>query len=322
MSAIKHRLIDAPAGRIHVAEQGEGPLVLLVHGFPEPLVLVAPSAGGARGGGLSARSLSTINAATGSRRSSGTSVVEFRILEARRRLRSASSAALGEEEGRDRRPRLGRAGVAWTRAAWMHPEVFRAVVGMLSVPYAPRGGPRPTEIFAHIGGPEEFYVSYFQEPGRAEAEIEPDVRGWLAGFYAALVRRGRCRRPTAAACRSSPQRRDGCATVARGHAAGLAFGPDDLDVYASEFERTGMTGALNSSGRCDRDWGERVSRDGTPHPADAAHRRGARRLHRLDGSMPWRAFPTTMPRLARVAHPRRHRPLESSRSVPTRSTSC
>jgi pimeloyl-ACP methyl ester carboxylesterase len=36
------------------------------------------------------------------------------------------------------------------------------------------------------GAEEEFYVSYFQEPGRAEAEIEPDVRGWLAGFYAAL----------------------------------------------------------------------------------------------------------------------------------------
>ncbi|MGN5378120.1 alpha/beta fold hydrolase [Streptomyces lasalocidi] len=34
--------------------------------------------------------------------------------------------------------------------------------------------------------PDEFYVSYFQRPGRAESEIEPDVRGWLAGFYTAL----------------------------------------------------------------------------------------------------------------------------------------
>jgi hypothetical protein len=33
-----------------------------------------------------------------------------------------------------------------------------------------------------MGGDEEFYVSYFQEAGRAEAEIEPDVRGWLAGI--------------------------------------------------------------------------------------------------------------------------------------------
>ena len=27
----------------------------------------------------------------------------------------------------------------------------------------------------------EFYISYFQQPGRAEAEIEPGVRGWLEG---------------------------------------------------------------------------------------------------------------------------------------------
>ena len=30
---------------------------------------------------------------------------------------------------------------------------------------------------------EEFYVQYFQEPGRAEAEIERSVRDWLLGFY-------------------------------------------------------------------------------------------------------------------------------------------
>lgn len=69
--------------------------------------------------------------------------------------------------------------------ALLRPEVFRAV-GLLSVPYTPRGGLRPSEVFAQMGGDEEFYVSYFQKPGRAEAEIEPDVRGWLAGFYAAL----------------------------------------------------------------------------------------------------------------------------------------
>ena len=35
MTGIAHRLLDVPAGRIHVVEQGTGPLVLLVHGFPE-----------------------------------------------------------------------------------------------------------------------------------------------------------------------------------------------------------------------------------------------------------------------------------------------
>ena len=34
-----------------------------------------------------------------------------------------------------------------------------------------------------MGGAEEFYIEYFQQPGRAEAEIEADVRRWLLGFY-------------------------------------------------------------------------------------------------------------------------------------------
>ena len=32
---VTHRLVPSTAGRIHVVEQGTGPLVLLVHGFPE-----------------------------------------------------------------------------------------------------------------------------------------------------------------------------------------------------------------------------------------------------------------------------------------------
>src|SRR3982074_3180023 len=32
---VKHRLVEVPGGRIHLVEQGTGPLVLMVHGFPE-----------------------------------------------------------------------------------------------------------------------------------------------------------------------------------------------------------------------------------------------------------------------------------------------
>ena len=35
MQEPKHRLVNANGVRLHVAEQGEGPLVILVHGFPE-----------------------------------------------------------------------------------------------------------------------------------------------------------------------------------------------------------------------------------------------------------------------------------------------
>ena len=35
MTDLKHRIIKANNIQIHIAEQGEGPLVLLCHGFPE-----------------------------------------------------------------------------------------------------------------------------------------------------------------------------------------------------------------------------------------------------------------------------------------------
>jgi len=42
--------------------------------------------------------------------------------------------------------------------ALMRPDLFTAV-GLLGVPYTPRGDLRPTEAFALAGGEEEFYVS-------------------------------------------------------------------------------------------------------------------------------------------------------------------
>lgn len=104
--------------------------------------------------------------------------------------------------------------------ALVRPDVFRAV-GLLSVPYTPPGGPRPSEVFARMGGEEEFHVSYFQRPGRAEAEIEPDVRGWLAGFYAALSA-GTVPAP-GARTRTSSAVTAGCATASR--PAGSRRGP-------------------------------------------------------------------------------------------------
>jgi len=35
MSEIEHRTVDTNGIRMHVAEQGSGPLVILCHGFPE-----------------------------------------------------------------------------------------------------------------------------------------------------------------------------------------------------------------------------------------------------------------------------------------------
>jgi pimeloyl-ACP methyl ester carboxylesterase len=104
-----------------------------------------------------------------------------------------------------------------------------------------------------MGGDEEFYINYFQQPGRAESEIEQDVRSWLLGFY------------YSASGNATPHPSGKTmATVAPG---GLLRDrltvPDilpewlnqaDLEFYVGEFERTGFTGALNRYRNVDRDW--------------------------------------------------------------------
>ncbi|MEU3933763.1 alpha/beta hydrolase [Streptomyces sp. NPDC029044] len=280
-----HRLVPTPAGRTHLVEQGAGPLVLLLHGFPESWYawrhqLPALAAAGYRAVAVDVRGYG--------RSSRPPEVDAYRMLElvednvaVVEALGERSAVLVGHDWG---------ATIAAT-SALVRPEIFRAV-GLLSVPYTPPGGPRPSEVFARMGGEEEFYVSYFQEPGRAEAEIEPDVRGWLSGFYAALSA-------------DAPPGADPH-FVARGgrlrdrFPAGRLPGwmsEADLDVYAAEFERTGLTGALNRYRNMDRDWQDLADFAGAPVTQPSLFIGGG-----LDASTTWLAdaidaFPTTLPGL-------------------------
>ena len=306
-----HRLVASPAGRTHLVEQGSGPLVLLVHGFPESWYawrhqLPVLAAAGYRAVAVDVR---------GYGRSSKPEAVDaYRMLELVKdnvavveALGEQSAVVVGHDWG---------ATIAAT-SALVRPDVFRAV-GMLSVPYTPPGGPKPSDVFAQMGGSEEFYVSYFQQPGRAEAEIEPDVRGWLAGFYAAL----------SADTMPAPGAPDPH-FISRGGRLRDRFpagrlpawlSEHDLDVYAGEFERTGMTGALNRYRNMDRDWQELADFDGSPISQPSLFIGGS-----LDASTTWladaiTAYPTTLPGLA-ASHildgcghfVQQERPLETNR---------
>ncbi|MEV6791722.1 alpha/beta hydrolase [Streptomyces sp. NPDC051320] len=285
---VTHRMVPSPAGRIHLVEQGTGPLVLLVHGFPESWYswrhqLPALASAGFRAVAVDVRGYG--------RSSKPADPAAYRMLD----LVEDNVAvvhALGE-------PSAAIVGHDWgspiaANSALLRPDVFRAV-GLLSVPYTPRGGPRPTDVFAGVGGDDEFYVSYFQQPGRAEAEVEPDVRGWLAGFYAAL----------SADTMPAPNAPDPH-FVGRGGKLRDRFraerlpawlSEDDLDVYAAEFERTGMTGPLNRYRNMDRDWEDLADFDGAPITQPSLFVGGA-----LDASTTWltdaiKAYSTTLPGL-------------------------
>ena len=175
---VEHRIVDAAGTRIHLASLGEGPTVLMVHGFPESWYswryqMTALAEAGYRAVAMDVRGYG--------RSAKPTAVADYRM------VRNVSDVvgvvdALGEGPvalvGHD-----WGAPIAWT-SALLRPDRFRGVAG-LSVPYAPpSAGPRPTAAMRAMAGPDaEFYVEYFQSVGRAEAEIEKDVRQWLLGFY-------------------------------------------------------------------------------------------------------------------------------------------
>ncbi|GAA2887515.1 alpha/beta hydrolase [Streptomyces mexicanus] len=283
-----HRSVLTPGGRIHLVEQGSGPLVLLVHGFPESWYswrhqLPALAAAGYRAVAVDVRGYGRSSKPAETQAYRMLDLVEDNVSVVRA-LGAETAVVIGHDWG---------ATIAAT-SALTEPEVFRAV-GLLSVPYTPPGGPRPSDVFAGMGGDEEFYVAYFQEPGRAEAEIEPDVRGWLAGFYAAL---SADTMPAPGA--PDPHFVGKGGTLRDRFPAGRLpawLSESELDAYAGEFERTGLTGALNRYRNMDRDWEDLAAFAGAPLTQPSLFIGGS-----LDASTTWladaiEAYPVTLPGL-------------------------
>ncbi|MFF4606811.1 alpha/beta fold hydrolase [Streptomyces sp. NPDC001339] len=297
-----HRTVEVTDGRIHLVEQGTGPLVLMVHGFPESWYswrhqLPALAAAGYRAVAIDVRGYG--------RSSKPHDITAYRMLAhigdnvgVLRALGEETAIIVGHDWG---------APIA-AHSALLRPDLFTAVA-LLSVPYSPPGGPlRPTEVFRQLGGTEEFYVSYFQEPGRAEAEIEPDIRGWLAGAYAGLSGEARSASLTSSANDASGQGDIPVLTVPPGGKLSDRFPADtgpfpwlteaDLDFYAAEFERTGLTGGLNRYRNVDRDWADLAAWHGAPITQPSLFIGGE-----LDAPTAWladaiKAFPTTLPALS------------------------
>ena len=103
----------------------------------------------------------------------------------------------------------------------------------------------------HFAGEQQFYQQYFQEPAKAEAEFEADVRTTMLKFLyagsgdAPLEHRLRLVFDKSAKCLDS-------ATVPARLPTWLT--EQTLDVFTKEFERTGFRGGLNWYRNVDRTW--------------------------------------------------------------------
>jgi pimeloyl-ACP methyl ester carboxylesterase len=245
---IKHRFIETNGLRMHLAEAGEGPLVVLCHGWPESWYswrhqLVALAEAGYHAVAPDQRGYGQTDCPQAIDQYTLLHLVGDMVglLDA---LGAPNAVIAGHDWG---------APVAW-HAALLRPDRFRAVIG-LSVPYRPRSPARPTTLMPQT--PEAiFYQLYFQPPGVAEAEFERDPR---ATIRKVLVFGGG---DPSRGARSASGGDVGMVPRNGGFLSGREDPPTlpawitekDIDFYAAEFARTGFRGGLNWYRNIDRGW--------------------------------------------------------------------
>ncbi len=245
MPDITHRFIETNGIRMHIAEKGSGPLVLLCHGFPESWYSWRHQ--------IEALAAAGFHAVAPDMRGYGQTeqpdaIDQYTLLHLTGDMVGVLDA-LGAETATIAGHDWG-APVAW-HAALLRPDRFRAVIG-LSVPYRPRGTVRPTTVMPRTDD-AVFYQEYFQAPGVAEADLEQDVPTAVRGILLRIAGEA----PPGTGGFSMVPRMGGMAAANR--QSSLAplpawLTPADLDFYTGEFARTGFRGGLNWYRNIDRNW--------------------------------------------------------------------
>jgi len=246
MTGVNHRFIHTNGIRMHIAEQGQGPPVVLCHGFPECWYSWRRQLPALAGAGY--------HAVAPDQRGYGQTerpeaIEAYNILQLTgdivglvHALDEERAIIVGHDWG---------APVAW-HCALLRPDIFHAVA-LLSVPYRQRSWKdmRPTEAMKRMAGGQEFYQLYFQEPGKAETELEADVHTTMRMFL------------YSASGDPPPEKRWRFLFGKSEKFLDTGSLPDtlpawlteqDIDFFTKEFERTGFRGGLNWYRNIDRMW--------------------------------------------------------------------
>jgi pimeloyl-ACP methyl ester carboxylesterase len=245
MPEVTHRMLATNGIRLHVAEQGEGPLVILCHGFPECWYswrhqLPALAKAGFRAVAPDLRGYGRSDRPEG--------VEKYTILDDIGDIVGLVDA-LGAEQAVIAGHDVG-AAIAW-QAALLRPDRFRGVIA-LSPPFRTRafGAAGPPTTLMPRNKDAVFYQLFLQTP-EAEAALGRDLRRtFRSQFYSLSGHR--------------PQSAGG------GFAAGMVprkgfsltdpaslpawITESDIAVYVDEFSRNGFRGPLNWWRNIDRGW--------------------------------------------------------------------
>jgi len=245
---LESRTVPVEGGRIHLVEQGRGPLVLMVHGFPESWYswrhqLAALADAGFRAVAPDQRGYGGTTRPDAIDRYTLLDLVGdvVGLIDA---LGGGKAIVVGHDWG---------APVAW-HTALLRPDRVAGVAG-LSVPFTPRMPVSPMSMWREAFG-DRFYQVYFQEPGVAERELEADVLETMRRLL--IGASGDRPRPDGDGERlPAGVLPDGGGFLDVLRATDELPGwltAQDLDFYAREFERTGFAGGLNWYRNQDRNW--------------------------------------------------------------------
>ena len=245
MPGVTHRMIEANGIRLHVAEQGEGPLVILCHGFPECWYSWRHQ--------LPALAKAGFRAVAPDLRGYGRSdrpedVEKYTILHDIGDIVGLVDA-LGARQAVIAGHDIG-AAIAW-QSALLRPDIFRAVIA-LSPPFRSRGfgdqGP-PTTLMPRNEN-AVFYQLYFQTP-EAEAGLGRDIRRVFRSQFFSL---SGDRPPSAGGGFAAGMVPRKGALLAEPPSLPAWVTESDIDVYVAEFTRSGFHGPLAWWRNIDRGW--------------------------------------------------------------------
>ena len=249
MHDVKLRVLGTNGIRMHIAERGAGPLVVLCHGFPESWYSWRHQ--------LQALAEAGFHTVAPDMRGYGETdrpeaIDQYTLLHLVGDMVGLLDA-LGAEKAVIAGHDWG-APVAWF-SALLRPDRFRSVIG-LSVPFSPRPQTRPTSGMKQTED-EVYYQLYFQAPGVAEAELERDVRvsirSLLYSTSGDALRRENAGTPSNEVG-MVPRRGGFLSRMVNPTSLPPWLTDADVDFYVKEFARTGFRGGLNWYRNIDRSW--------------------------------------------------------------------
>jgi pimeloyl-ACP methyl ester carboxylesterase len=257
-------MIDTGRVRLRVAVAGSGPLVVLIHGFPEGwyswrhqiralvdagYLVAAPDV---RGYGDSDKPNAIEAYAIKELAADIDALIEA--------LAARQAIVIGHDWG---------ASITYATALF-HPHRVAALAG-LSVPHLGRGSMPSVELFRKIYKDRFFYQLYFQEPGVAEAELEADVRTSLRKIYywsSGDARKIQANPPNPTKTRLLEGLKDPDPFPAW-------LGEADLDYCTEQLRRSGFRGPLNRYRNSARDFADLAAFDETKIAQPAAFLAGS-----------------------------------------------